>query len=180
MIVATVFGYAVFQALKLDSKLESSKDYFQTNTILKTLPDVSFPSFSDGKTIELKKIQQTDKLIIVHFWATWCGPCEEEFPALLELTKTVSDKSDVVFLFIAVNDKRKDIIKFLKKYDALKSEDFNLLLDDELKHQKFFGTYKLPETYLFNRDGSLLRRFSGAQNWMDPEFLEYFKSLSRP
>ncbi|MBI99951.1 MAG: hypothetical protein CME67_01875 [Halobacteriovoraceae bacterium] len=176
-IVLSVFGYAVFNALKLDGKLESSKDYFQTNTILKKLPDTSLPIFKDGNSLEMSSLKGLSKTIVVHFWASWCGPCEEEFPALLETTKKLKQQN-VLFLFVAVNDKRKDIIKFLKKYKALGSEDFILLVDDEQKHQKYFGTYKLPETYVFDQNLNLVRRFSGAQDWAEPEFFQFFQSLN--
>lgn len=176
-IVISIFGYAVYNALKLDGKLESSRDYFQTNTILKKLPDTPLPVFSDGSPLEMSSLKNLNKTIVVHFWASWCAPCEEEFPALLKATQKLKQEN-VVFLFVAVNDKRKDIIKFLKKYDALDSEDFILLVDDEQKHQKYFGTYKLPETYVFDQNLNLVRRFSGAQDWAEPEFFQFFQSLN--
>ncbi|MEX1099099.1 MAG: hypothetical protein WEB87_01660, partial [Bacteriovoracaceae bacterium] len=86
-------------------------------------------------------------------------------------------RKDLKFLFVAVNDEKKDVKKFLKKYKVEKNNNFLILTDDEFVHQKFFGTYKLPETYLFGKDAKLLRKFSGAQNWLEPAFVNYFSNI---
>lgn len=176
LIVLFTFGYAVFQALKLDNKL-SNQEFFSSNSVLQSLPAVTIPEYFSEKKVDLQAMAAEGNNIIVHFWATWCGPCEKEFPEIVELTEKVKQRKDIQFLFITVNDQEKDVKKFLKKYNADKDGNFHILRDDELFHQKYFGTYKLPETYLFSKDAKLLRKFSGPQEWADKEFVDMVLSM---
>ncbi|MCO4755497.1 MAG: TlpA family protein disulfide reductase [Bacteriovoracaceae bacterium] len=177
LIVICTFGYAVFHAVKLDNKLGSSKDYFQTNTVLKKLPDTDFKLFFEDRNVELLSHSSDKNAVIVHFWATWCGPCEKEFPEIVELTRLFKDNKKVSFLFVTVGDTKKDVLKFLKKYNVGDDENFLIVEDNDLKHQKHFGTYKLPETFMFNKKQDLVRKFSGAQNWQDPAFVDFINSI---
>ena len=176
-IVICTFGYAIYQALKLDDKLNSSSDYFQTNTVLKKLPNTKFKLFFEENFIDLNTFASDKDAVVVHFWATWCGPCEKEFPEIVELTRKLKQSEGISFIFVTVGDTKKDVLKFLKKYKVSANENFLIVEDNDLKHQKFFGTYKLPETYIFNRKQELVKKFSGAQKWEDPSFIEYLKSI---
>lgn len=176
-IIALTLGYSIYEALKLDKKLSSSQDYFSSNSVLKNLPEIDLDYFDLDKSLDLKEFSQLGNNLIIHFWATWCAPCEKELPELLELAEKLSARKDVKFLFITVNDQEREVKKFIKKYNLLKTDNTILLVDNDNYHQKSFGTYKLPETYIFSSAGKLLRKFSGAQNWNNEVFVNYLKSI---
>lgn len=175
-IVTFTFGYAVYQALKLDNKL-SNQSYISSNSVLKEVPDLVLEDYFSGVKHDLRKMASEGNSLVVHFWATWCGPCEVEFPEIVELTEKLKDREDVKFLFITVSDNEVDVKKFLNKYNVGDENNFILLRDDDFHHQKYFGTYKLPETYIFGPSSNLLRKFSGAQNWASEDYVEMLRSL---
>jgi thiol-disulfide isomerase/thioredoxin len=176
-IIGITLGYSVYEAVKLEGKLSTPADYYKSNSILKNLPELTLREFDSDKEYSLQELASAGNDLVIHFWATWCGPCEKELPALKKLTNRMEFHKNVKFLFIAVNDKVKDVKKFLKKYDLKSENNILLLVDDDFHHQKSFGTYKLPETYVFSKSFKLLRKFTGPQEWDRPEFYEYLKSL---
>jgi cytochrome c biogenesis protein CcmG/thiol:disulfide interchange protein DsbE len=173
-IIIITFGYVTYQSLMLDKKFSSFSNS-QSNTIIKTIPKVSLKEFKTGNLIDLNQLAVDGNDIVVHFWATWCAPCEKEFPDLLELTKLLEEKKNVKFLFIAVNDTDKNIKKFMSKFK--KYDNFLILIDNENVHQKSFGTFRLPETYLFGKDSKAIRKFIGRQEWNQKHFVDLLKSL---
>jgi len=176
-IIGLTLGYSVYEAMKLEDKVFSPSDYYKSNSILKKLPTITLKEYKTKKEYDLSKLASEGNHLVVHFWATWCAPCEKELPALKKLTGNMKSNKNVKFLFIAVNDKVKDIEKFLKKYDLESTDNILILEDNSFHHQKAFGTYKLPETYVFSKSTSLLKRFVGPQEWDRPEFLEYLSRL---
>jgi thiol-disulfide isomerase/thioredoxin len=68
----------------------------------------------------LRKNSGTDKLLLVNFWATWCGPCMEEFPELQKMVRMYADRQlDVVTVSINNSDEEKFALAFLKKQHAM-------------------------------------------------------------
>ena len=173
-IIIVTFGYVTYQSLMLDKKF-SSFSTFNTNTIIKSIPAVSMKEFETNKIVDLNQLAAEGNNIVVHFWATWCAPCEKEFPDLLELTELLSEKKDVKFLFIAVNDEDKKIKKFMSQFK--KYDNFMILIDKDNIHQKSFGTFRLPETYLFGKDSKSIRKFVGRQEWNQKHFVDMLKNL---
>ena len=102
------------------------------------------------------------KFSMVHFWATWCAPCEAELPAFINLAKKFER---IAFVLIAVNDDDKKIRKFFKRFGKLPSNVY-LSHDRDGKTSTRFGTIKLPETYLFAfKNGRHINKYIGAQEW---------------
>jgi cytochrome c biogenesis protein CcmG/thiol:disulfide interchange protein DsbE len=142
------------------------------NSVLKNLPDIEFKVFGTDEVYNVRKEAETKKLFI-HFWATWCGPCEVEFPDLVKITNEHKGK-DVEFLFVAVDDEVINVKKFFKK-NKINTKNFKLLVDNKKIYKDYFGTMKLPETYLFAKKGQLLRKFLGPQKWAEPFYQQFFK-----
>lgn len=174
LIIACTFGYITYESIKLESKF-SSYNNLQTNTVIKELPKVSLPVFESDEVYDFINSASNGNNLIVHFWATWCGPCEKEFPELLKLTSLLEKKENVKFLFVAVNDEKKNIQKFLKKFSGYKN--YKILIDNDSVHQKSFGTFRLPETFVFKSDRSVIRKFTGAQDWTQKHFVEFLYNL---
>lgn len=176
-IIGLTFGYSVYEAKKLEDKIFNPGEYYKSNSIIKTIPNLTLEEFNSDNKHNLIELAQAGSNLVVHFWATWCAPCEKELPALKELTEKISSNNNVKFLFITVNDKVKDVEKFLKKYNLAAASNVLVLVDNSFYHQKSFGTYKLPETYVFSKNTNLLRRFVGPQEWDRPEFFDYLNTL---
>ena len=169
-----VLSVGVGQYLK-----KKNMDYFSTgfsSAILKKVPDVKLENVYTGELVSFKDLKRR-KNIFVHFWATWCGPCEVEFPGLMQLTKTAQVSSQNLFVFVAVNDDKKKVKKFLDRFKAKGNPDIYLLIDNEGLTEEKFGVFKLPETFVFNSlTGDVKHKFTGPQEWTSNHFT---RTLSR-
>ena len=174
--LGATFGYVAFEAYKLDNKLTEYSKQQASAKALSSLPKVEFPYFKNPELkFNLEKSAKEGNNLFVHFWATWCGPCETEFPELIELSELIKTKKNVKFLFVAVNDEVKKVKKFLKRFKD--QSNFVILVDNDFVHQNHFGTFKLPETYLFGPDMKLIKKYVGPQKWMQRHIVDTYKSL---
>jgi peroxiredoxin len=122
-----------------------------------------------------RKLTLTDyrgKVVVLNFWATWCPPCVEEMPSLVELQQRLKDKG-VTVLAVSLDADEGAYHKFLKDHGV------NLITvrDPDLKSSDLYGTFKYPETYIIDRSGILRRKFIGAVNWNDPEVVDFLGKL---
>ena len=136
------------------------------------LPSFSGQDFVSGKTYTDKTLFNGKyKLIYFHFWGTWCGPCEAEFPEFLEFSRKLQNK-EIAFVALAVNDKDQDIKKFMKRFKDI-PQNF-IVIHDQKRISDLLGTFKLPETFLINNEKQFLDKYIGPQNWNS----EYFFKLA--
>jgi cytochrome c biogenesis protein CcmG/thiol:disulfide interchange protein DsbE len=124
------------------------------------------PSFTaqliNGQQVNLESLR--GKIVLVNFWATWCGPCRSEMP----LFQTLSDKYDKKdFQVLAVNflEKEDTIIDFTRKLNL----KFDVALDPKGEINKQYGVLQYPVSYVIGRDGKILARQAGP---FSPETLE--------
>jgi cytochrome c biogenesis protein CcmG/thiol:disulfide interchange protein DsbE len=168
IIIATVLlslGYGVWESKQLESSIVD-----EAQTILKKIPEASFSiPFVDGTF--LTSSFSKDKVKFVHFWATWCGPCLTELPELFKLIKKYQAKN-IEFILVAVNDNDEDIKKYLKKF-GMYEDMYTLLVDNKNVHREKFGTVKIPETFIFNKSGVAIRKFTGPQDWKNTLYANY-------
>lgn len=105
----------------------------------------------------------SNKLRLVHFWATWCPPCVPEIPALNSFIKKMGD-APLELVAISMDDKLQDVAAFRKKIPFT----FRVFFDPHMEAADNLGTFMLPETYLVSKKGVILHKFVGPQNWSDP------------
>lgn len=109
----------------------------------------------DGKNVALSDFK--GKVVIVDFWATWCGPCLASFPSMQKIVNKFKDSQNVVFLFIntwqkeANEDKKKNAENFIKK----NMYTFNVLLDIEDKVVADFKVKGIPTKYIIDGSGNI-------------------------
>ena len=171
ILIGSTILYGYYHQTKQDN-------YFNQKELklLTEIPNIDLSYFQEQKQINLLKTAKENKVTVVHFWATWCGPCEKEFPDLVRLIKRLEGKS-IRFLLVAVNDEPGKVKKFIKKFDAI-TKDYFLLEDNKEMHREFFGISKLPETFVFDQNGKTIRALPGPQEWLSVPFLNYFDNLA--
>lgn len=130
-----------------------------------TIFDVTFVGI-DNHRLNLASIK--DKLIIVHFWATWCAPCRKEMPSLERLSQKL-DPNKFALIGISVDEDINLVKEFKIKYGI----HFAKFIDiDKSLSNGYFGVSAYPETFIISRDGKLLRHMMGEQEWDTPAMLQ--------
>ncbi len=164
--------YVFWQKKSFESQLVSSS---KSESVLAKLPTAVFETF-EQKPFPLDDLF-TDgslKLLVVHYWGTWCAPCEAELPKLLTFIDSFKDKPGVKFVLIAVNDDLIKIQKHLKAQKIPKDAPIIWLLDNQDVHKDVFGTIRVPETYVFSSDKTTLKKYVGPQEWNKGMFFQTF------
>jgi cytochrome c biogenesis protein CcmG, thiol:disulfide interchange protein DsbE len=100
--------------------------------------------------------------VVINFWATWCGPCYQEHPVLVEAARIMSPQ--VQFIGVVFNDKEPNILQFLREH----GQSYPTLLDDEGKTAIAYGVGGVPETFFVSPDGTVVDKFEGP---LSPERL---------
>jgi len=176
LLIATI-GYSIYSKKSFESKLV--KDEAQS-LILKSLPKTQFTTL-ENEVVDLHKYMEDEKveLLAIHFWGTWCGPCEAELPELLHLINRFANRPTVHFLLVAVNDEAIKVKKHLKSLGLPKNVSLHWLMDNQNVHRDIFGTTRVPETFVFSSDKTTLRKFVGPQEWNKTMFFQLFDEFAQ-
>lgn len=167
-IIAAAVGYSVYQSRSLQSQLATKPE-----AILAKLPQGVFETL-DGKTFDPHSLfEEPVALLVVHYWGTWCAPCEAELPDLLAFIKRFETRPEVKFLLVAANDEKMKVEKHLKAL-ALPKGSIYWLLDNKNIHRDAYGTTRVPETFVFSSDKTTLRKYVGPQEWNKTMFFQSF------
>jgi peroxiredoxin len=108
-------------------------------------------SLADASGAQVKLADYKGKVVLLNFWATWCGPCKVEIPWFMEFNKTYKDKGLAV-LGVSMDD---DGWKSVKPYLAEKKMDYTVVVGNDQVAQSFGGIDSLPTTFLIDRDGRI-------------------------
>jgi cytochrome c biogenesis protein CcmG/thiol:disulfide interchange protein DsbE len=113
------------------------------------------------------------KVVVLNFWATWCPPCVEEMPSLIELQKRMPDRISV--FAVSTDEDRAAYERFIRERGL--TPTLLTIRDPEQKSNALYGTFRFPETYVIDRHGVLRRKFIGPVDWTRPEIMQYLSSL---
>ena len=110
---------------------------------------------TDGRDVKLASFK--GKVILLNFWATWCGPCKAEIPALVDLQTQYS--KDLVVLGFSVDD----TVEKMKPYAAQYKINYPLLVGNGREDvQEAFGPlFGIPVSVIIGRDGKIAKKHSG-------------------
>lgn len=119
------------------------------------------------------------EFVLVNFWATWCAPCLEEIPSLELLHRQLEQSQDPLspgLLTVSVDDSSEDIRKLYSTLDSKPS--FPVVLDKGGVLARSVSSVRFPETLLIRKNGEIVYRWIGPQNWMAPDTLRHLASLA--
>jgi thiol-disulfide isomerase/thioredoxin len=100
------------------------------------------------------------KVVLVNFWATWCGPCVQEMPSIQRLKEKLAGRPFAV-LAVNLDEPESRIRNFLAKVAV----DFPILLDPERKTSRAWNARILPATYIVGPDGKIRYSVIGELEW---------------
>jgi len=108
--------------------------------------------------------EQQGKVVLVYFWATWCGYCRRELPAGVE--KVVRQRRGQPFTVLAVNiEEPRDLVASYVRETGITPP---VLLDSSGTVARAYHVTATPTTYLIGRDGRLVARAAGTREWDGP------------
>lgn len=135
------------------------------------VPDFSLEDLK-GQRVELADYK--NKIVILSFWASWCEPCVEEFPSLINLIKEM--KGDVVLLAVSADHTLESLLAFIKAFDA-SDENIKIMWDKNQEIAQLYGTEVLPESYILGYQNKIIRKIAGVDKWDSPQAISFFKEL---
>jgi peroxiredoxin len=110
----------------------------------KPAPDFTLKD-ADGRTVQLSSYK--GKVVLLNFWATWCGPCKIEIPWFVEFQQKYQDKGFAV-LGVSMDDEGWDVVK---PYIAQHKVNYRILLGNDLVAEQYGGVDSLPTTFLLDQ-----------------------------
>ena len=123
-----------------------------------------------GTAISLEDF--TGKIILLNFWATWCPPCRSEVPSMVKLNAAMAGKP-FQMLAVSIDEGGKEAVEdFFKRSGAT----LPVLLDTQQKISKIYGTTGVPETFVLDKHGIVLKKIVGAMDWNDPQVIDYLNT----
>ncbi len=105
------------------------------------------------------------KVVFLNFWATWCGPCKVEMPAMEALYQAFRSQG-MEILAVSVDQQGAAVTRPFKEAMGL---SFPILHDSDYQVGLTYGARTLPMTYVIDRQGIIRQRVFGARDWNSPE-----------
>ena len=124
----------------------------------------------DGAAASITEIQ--DKVILLNFWATWCGPCRQEMPEIAKLREQLADEALVVVAL--TNESPEEVRAYLERTPF----PFRFLLDKDNTLVNQLRVPGFPSTLILDRQKRIALAYLGAYNWSEPQVVVELRRLA--
>jgi len=137
----------------------------------KAVPDFTIKD-PDGRDVTLSSLK--GKVVFLNFWATWCPPCKEEIPSMMMLNQKMAGKP-FIMLAVSIDEGGKDsVIGFFKRTGFA----LPYLNDPEQKVAKVYGITGVPETFVIDKQGNLVKKVVGGMDWASADSVKFLSDLA--
>lgn len=126
----------------------------------------------DGNDISLSSMK--GKVVMLNFWATWCAPCREEIPSMMTLNQKMADKP-FQMMAVSIDDGGNDSCQEFFKRTGFKLPYY---LDQEQRVSSTFGVTGVPETFIIDKQGVLVKKVIGGMDWASADAVKFFSDLA--
>ncbi len=124
---------------------------------------------SDGKTVSLSDLK--GKIVLVNFWATWCGPCKSELPDIEAVSKEYAAKG---FVVVGVSEDRGDnLVKDVSDFARDNGLTYQIVIDNDNIANAYGNINAIPTSFLVNKEGQI------AEKWIGVRDRAFFESTVR-
>ncbi len=151
-----------YRAVLTSVQLQTFEDEVQA-------PDFTLDSLS-GQDRSLESFRGS--LVMLNFWASWCGPCIKEKPSMASMYSELKEKG-LEIIGINLQEERETAQTFADEHNI----PFTVLLDIKGEVGGMYGVRSIPTTYIIGRDGTVLGGAIGAREWDDEKMISAFTQL---
>src|SRR6266571_2056523 len=123
-------------------------------------PDFRAVDLATGDSVSLRE-HYRGAVTLVNVWATWCVPCRVEMAAMEKLYQSLAPRGFRIAAVSIDEGSPEDVQAFGRELGL----SFDILQDRSTKVQQIYQTTGVPESFLLNRDGVIVKRVIGAQDW---------------
>ncbi len=135
-------------------------------------PNFQLPDLA-GNVVSLSQLR--GKVVLLNFWATWCGPCRVEMPAMEQLYQTFPLRE---FEILAISTDPQGAA-VTRPFQQEMGFTFPILHDSEYHVGLTYGARTLPMTFVVDRQGIIRQKVFGARDWGSPEAQELIQTLMK-
>jgi peroxiredoxin len=133
-------------------------------------PDFNLPDLN-GELISLSDFK--GNVVVVNIWATWCPPCVYEMPSMEKLyQKFKSENFKILAISIDLPGAR-TVAPFMKKHNLT----FEALIDPAGTVQTAYGVSGIPQSFIIDKKGHLIKKIIGPIDWSTPDSYQFFRDL---
>ena len=140
------------------------------------LPNVTIKDLN-GKDVNIAKLNNNGKPIVITFWATWCKPCIKEHEALNDLYDDWKDETGVKIYSVSIDDSRSS--SRVKPFVEGKGWEFETLLDVNSDLKRAMNVSNPPHTFLIDGNGKIVYQHSGYIDGSENELYKEIKKIAK-
>ena len=159
IIVVIITTGLLFNQINIDSKQDSIDSVIQKLLEdVNKVPDFTLQSYT-GESYNIRSLE--GKVVLINFWATWCGPCRMEIPELNEMQEKYGEDNFIV-LGVSISDTEKALLDFSKLYSVNYPLLFGSPKEIEKISMQYGGIYSVPTSILIDKKGEMIFNYPGA------------------
>ncbi len=170
MLLLMMLAFVVAGCSRSDEKSK------EKTTASKAVEGAMAPDFTArdlaGKEVKLSDLR--GKVVLVNFWATWCPPCREEIPSMVKLNQAMAGKP-FQMIALSIDEGGKGAIE---QFFAKSGQTLPAYLDGEQKVAARYGITGVPETFVVDKKGVILKKVVGGMDWGSAEVVAYLNGLA--
>lgn len=174
VLVVTILSIVIFKREWLKPVSQEHAVPTEDAVAMRGLPiNATFESI-EGNPVKIESFRGS--VVLVNFWASWCGPCLVELPSIRELSQKINSSEDFRVVAINVEDKETAQSAANEMWKTLKVP-FPTYADFNKKAMQAFQVESLPTTFILDKQGRIVMRASGANDWAGEKIVELIQQL---
>lgn len=134
-------------------------------------PNIVLEDAATGDSVSLESMK--GQVVFLNIWATWCGPCQAEMPSIQALHDSLA-KDGLKILAVSVDDGSN---QHVERWIRQRHFTFRILHDPTGNTERTFQSTAVPQSFVINRQGVIVKRAIGAERWNDPANMTLFRHL---